>query len=144
MTVRIVFGSIAMMCVLAFPAHADGKRELQKYFSDTATEVKETGNPAEKREILNESLHTMSKALDVLRSSPGISQEDRVGIDRLKATVQEKLNELEGSNGFVRVPDNQLNAFSDYVVQDMEQADQMITISLVTLLLIIILVILIL
>jgi hypothetical protein len=42
----------------------------------------------------------------------------------------------------VRVPDEQLNAFSDYVVQDMEQADQIITISLVTLLLIVILIVL--
>ncbi len=66
----------------------------------------------------------------------------RIGIDRFKAALQEKQDELAGSNGYVRVSDEQLNAFSDYVVQDMEQADQMITISVVTLLLIIILVVL--
>jgi hypothetical protein len=43
----------------------------------------------------------------------------------------------------VRVSDGQLNNFSNYVVQDMEQADQVITISVVTLLLIIILIVLI-
>ncbi|HSQ76746.1 MAG TPA: hypothetical protein VLT13_14380 [Bacteroidota bacterium] len=45
-------------------------------------------------------------------------------------------------NGYAGVSDAQLNGFSEYVVQDMEQADQLITISLVTLLLIIILIVL--
>jgi hypothetical protein len=130
MTTRAIVGSLTMMFVLAFPAHADGKEEFQKYFNDVATRVKATDNPSEKREILNGSFHTMVKALDMVQNSPGISQEDRAGIDRLRATVQEKQNELEGSNGFTRVPDGQLNAFSQYVVQDMEQADQIITISL--------------
>ena len=47
-----------------------------------------------------------------------------------------------GSNGYERVSDAQLNAFSDYVVQNMEQADKTITISLVTALLIVIIIIL--
>jgi len=71
-----------------------------------------------------------------------ISKEDVEGIDRLKATLQEKQYELAGTNGYVRVPDEQLNAFSDYVVQDMEQADATITISVVAALLIIIIIIL--
>ena len=72
-----------------------------------------------------------------------ISKNDVDGIDRLKATLQEKQDELAGSNGYARVPDEQLNSFAEYVVQDMEQADQVITISLVTLLLIVILIVLI-
>ena len=73
-----------------------------------------------------------------------ISKEDLIGIDRLKATLQAKQNELTGINGYERVSDEQLNNFSNYVLQDMEQADQMVTISLVALLLIILLVVLIL
>ncbi len=42
-----------MMFVLALPANAGGKGELQKYFSDAASKVKATDNPSEKREILN-------------------------------------------------------------------------------------------
>jgi hypothetical protein len=53
------------------------------------------------------------------------------------------MQELAGSSGYERVSDKDLNAFSDYVVQDMEQAAEMVTISLVALLLIIILVVLI-
>jgi len=142
MTTRIAFGSIVMMLLLALPANADGNRELQKYFSDAANKVKATDNPSEKRKILNESFQTMSKALDMVQTSTLTSKADGVGIDRFKAALQEKQDELAGSNGYVRVSDEQLNAFSDYVVQDMEQAAQVITISVVTLLLIIILIVL--
>ena len=136
------FGSIFMMFVLAIPVNADGKDELKQYFSKAANNVKATENADEKREILNESFNNMSKILDQVLSSGLISESDRVGIEQYKATLQEKQSELEGSNGYQRVPDTQLNAFADYVVQDMEQADQMITISVVVLLLIIILIVL--
>ena len=142
MTARRMCGVIVTMCVLAPAMLAGGKGELQKYFSDAANKVKATENPAEKRTILNESFQTMSKALDMVQQSPSISDDDAMRIAHVKATLQEKHDELAGINGFARVPDTQLNNFSDYVVQDMEQADQLITISLVTLLLIVILIVL--
>ena len=72
-----------------------------------------------------------------------MSANDLAGIHQLRIALQEKQDELAGHNGYVRVSDERLNAFSDYVVQDMEQADQVITISVVTLILIIILIVLI-
>jgi hypothetical protein len=143
MRTRIVLGSIGLLLALAIPVIAGGKGEIQKYFSDAASKVKATDNASEKRAILDESFQTMSDALDIVQSSPSISSEEGVTIDRVKATLLEKQDELAGRNGYIRVTDDQLNAFSDYVVQDMEQADQIITISLVTLLLIIILIVLI-
>jgi hypothetical protein len=143
MKARMVFGSIVMMCVLSLTAYAGGKGTLQDYFNDAATKAKAATNPTEKRQILSESFHTISTALDMVSSLPLISKDDVANIDRLKATIQAKQDELAGNNGYTRVPDAQLNAFSDYVVQDMEQADQVITISLVTLLLIVILIVLI-
>ena len=137
---RLVPGFIVMMFVLVQVGQAqDGVR---KYFSDTAAEVKATDDPAQKREILTNSFQTMSEALDRVQGSPLISKDDRAGIDRLKAEIQEKQNELAGLNGFERVADGQINSFTDYVVQSMEQADQQITISLVAALLIIIIIIL--
>jgi len=118
------------------------KNDLQKYFNDASRKVKVTADPSQKREILNESFRTMSKALDLVESSPLVSSDERAGIGRYKAALQNKQDELEGRNGYERVSDGQLNSFADYVVQDMEQADQMITISVVTLLLIVILVVL--
>ena len=139
MIARIAFASVVMVFLLAFPANADGKRELQKHFSNVATKVKATDNPSEKRAILEESFQTMFKALAIVEQSPTLSKDDAVSLDRFKASLQEKQDELTGSKGYVRVSDRQLNAFSDYVVQDTEQADQIVTISLVTLLLIAIL-----
>ena len=138
----IAFGSVLLMFVLAIPVNADGKDELKQYFSKAADKVKATENASEKREILNESFNNMSEALDKVLSSGLISESDRVGIEQYKSTLQEKQNELEGSNGYERVQDRQLNSFANYVVQDMEQADSTVTISVIALLLIIIIVIL--
>ena len=132
-----------MMCVLVYAGMAVGQDNLQKYFNDTACKVKATADPAQKRAILSEGLQKMSKALNLVEGSALVSESDRAGIDRFKATLQERQNELAGSNGYDRVSDEQLNGFSDFVVQDMEQADRTITIGVVTLLLIIIIVILI-
>jgi ribosomal protein S20 len=141
MKALIAFGTVFMMFVLAIPVNADGKSELKKYFSKTANKVKTTESTVEKRKILNESFQNMNKALDKVQNSGLISKEDRFEIDRFKATLLEKQNELEGKNGYERVPDAQLNAFSNYVVQDMEQAVGTITISVLTLVLIIVLIV---
>jgi hypothetical protein len=143
MFARTALRVLIMMCVLVYAGVAVGQESVQKYFNDAACKVKATSDPSQKREILNNDFQNMSKALDKVRSSPLISDTDRAGIDRFKAALQEDQDELAGTNGYTRVRDDQLNAFSDYVVQDMEQADKTITISLVALLLIVIIIILI-
>jgi hypothetical protein len=140
MTTRTVFGFVTMVLLLASTAVAGGKGELQRYLNNAANKVKATDDPSEKRKILNESFQRVSMALDMVQSSTSLSKEDAGGIELLKATLQEKQQELAGDNGYTRVSDTQLNDFSEYVVEDLEQADQMVTISVVTLLLIIILV----
>jgi len=131
-----------MMCILVYAGIAMGQGNVQKYFNDAACKVKATSDPSQKREILNTRFQDMSKALDIVRSSPLVSKTDRAGIDRLKATLQDKQDELAGINGYARVPDDKLNAFADYVVQDTEQAVETITISVVAALLIIIIIVL--
>jgi len=138
-TLRVI---IIMMCVLVYAGIAVGQESVQKYFNDAACKVKATADPSQKREILNNELQNMSKALDKVRSSPLVSKTDRAAMDRFKTSLQEKQDELAGTNGYARVSDDQLNDFSDYVVQDMEQADKTITISVVTALLIVIIIIL--
>ena len=142
MKARIAFISIIMVFALTLTTNAGGKNELQKYFSDTAKKVKATENAIEKRLILSESFKSMNKALEQVQGSWLVSTDDRAAIDKFKAALKEKQDELAGINGYERVSDQQLNSFSDYVVQDTEQADQMITVSLVTLILIIILIVL--
>ena len=142
MKIRLSMLSIVLIVVLAMTASAAGKDEIRKYFNNAATEVKATENPVEKRAILDKSFERMTLALEMVQQSPMISGDDLTGIDRIKSMIREKQNEMAGANGFERVQDMQLNLFADYVVQDMEQADQIISISLVTLLLIILIIVL--
>lgn len=144
MATRYILGLMILSLALSVSGVAGGKEDLQKYFNETARKVKEAADPAQKREILSESFQTMTKALDAAESAPLLADGDRAGLGQYKAALQEKQDELAGRNGFDRVADGQLNAFSEYVVQDMEQADQNISISLVSALLILILLVLIL
>lgn len=142
MKTRIIFGLIAMMFVVSIPVIAGSEGELQNYFNKTAIEVKATEDASAKREILNESFTDMLKVLNKVQNSGMISEEESKGVENFKTTIKEKQDELNGTNGFERVTDSQLNNFADYTVQDIEQAS--ITISLVALILIAILLVLIL
>jgi hypothetical protein len=135
-------GSLIIISLLSIPAFAGSRGELQKYFNDALQKVKATENPVEKRRILDDSFRTVSTALDVVASMPFIPKDDIAGMNRFKIALMEKQYELAGTHGYVRVADTQLNAFSTYVVQDMEQADQVITISLVTLVIIVLVILL--
>jgi len=138
----IAFVSILLIFVLVIPANAGGKGELQKHFNNVANKVKATENAAEKRAILENSFKDLSEALDKVQNSFLVSKEDQDGIENLKVTLKENQDELAGINGYERVPDSQLNNFSSYVVQNMEQADETITISVVVLVLLILLAVL--
>lgn len=138
----IAFITVIVMFVLVVPINAGGKSELQKHFSDVANKVKATENAAEKRAILENSFRDMSEALNKVQGSFLVSKEDQAGLEGLKSIIKENQDELAGINGYERVPDSQLNNFSNYVVQNMEQADSTITISVVALVLIILLVVL--
>jgi hypothetical protein len=139
-----MYGIVVMILVLAQAAYAGGTGEIQNYFNNTACKVKAASDPVQKRAILDNSLVTVSKALDMVENSGLVTDKDQSGINRFKASLQEKQNELIGENGLERVADSQLNSFADYIVQDMQQADQYLNISLVALLLIIVILILIL
>jgi hypothetical protein len=143
MLTRIALRLIVMIGALGCAGVALGQDRVHNYFNDTALKVKATESPAQKREILTKSLSDMTKMIVTVESSPLTSEQDDINLDRVKATLQEKSEELAGTNGFDRVPDDQLNAFSTYIVQDMEQADKTITVSLVVVLLIVIIIILI-
>ena len=137
MKARTVIGVITMMMVMVLSANAGGKGEIQKYFSNVASKVKAADNATQKREILNESFQSMSKALDIVENSGLISQNDRVGINLFRTRLQDKQDELLGNNGYERVTDAQLNSFSNYVVQDMEQAE-LVSLALLVLIIVVI------
>lgn len=144
MTARTFLGALIVVLALTQAVHAGGGGTLGNHFNNTAGEVKAADNPAQKRDILRNSLETMTSALDRVEQSALVTDEDRAGAKLLRSSTTEKLDELNGTNGFDRVADSQLDSFGDYIVQDMQQADQYVTVSLVALLLIVIVLILIL
>jgi len=134
---------LVVLGVLGWAGTAMSQDKVHNYLNDTSLKVKAATSPEQKREILTHSLSEMTRAIDTVKGAPLATDQDRANLDRLQVTLQEKSDELVGANGFDRVPDDQLNAFSTYVVQDMEQAVKTITVSLVVALLIIIIIILI-
>lgn len=143
MLTRRLLALIVMVGTLGYAGVAMGQEKVHSYLNDAALKVKATASADEKREILSTSLSNMIVTIERVQSAPLTSAEDDANLDRVKVTLQEKSDELAGLNGFDRVPDDQLNAFSTYIVQDMEQAEKTITVSLVVALLIIIIIILI-
>lgn len=139
MKTRIISLIMLGMFLFSIPVNAGGKEKIQKYFSNTVNKVKATENAAEKRNILNESFNKMLNALDKVQSSGMITESESNGIELFKANIKEKQDELLGNNNFEKVADSQLNSFSNYVMQDMEQAS--ITISLLALVVIAILIV---
>lgn len=140
MKARNAAGILTLMCCVSVGGLAQSQGTIQKHFQDAATKVQAAGTAGEKRMILDRSFRTMSKALDVAERSASLSAADVQGIALLRSSLKDKQDELAGTNGFTAVPDAQLNVFSTYVVQDMEQAAEMVSISLVALVLIILLV----
>lgn len=141
-TLGLLLLVFAVSTTLVHTGNAQDARGIQDYFSQTAVKVKATVDPVQKRAMMDRSLQSMVTALERVNDTGLVSAADAPGIDRLRASLIENQDELAGRNGFAPVPDSRLNAFADYVVQGMEQAEKTITIGLVAALLIIIIVIL--
>ncbi len=115
---------------------------FKKSFNETVQEVHETEDVTEKRALLNESFSKMLSAIDRVESKANLSKDESAQLAAFKSEIQEKKSELNGNDGFDRVLDKDLNNFSDYSQQDMEQADRTVTIGLTAVLLIILILIL--
>lgn len=111
-------------------AQANSGEQFKKYINNVAQEAELADNAEEKRTILNESFNKLLKAVNRIEKMKHISEEELSGIAKLKNNIQEKKNELNGLDGYKRVKDGQLDNFTDYVQQDLEQANTYITLSL--------------
>jgi len=140
---KIIFTILFSFILIQTSKADDLKKELQKYINEIITEVKDAESPEEKRELLNDLFEDLQSAFTTAKSSPYVPEEDHKGIDELQSKITDRYYELNGLNGFEKVQDYNLNQFASFTLQDIEQADTVLTISLTTLLLIIILAILI-
>jgi soluble cytochrome b562 len=109
---------------------------FKKHFNETVQAVHSTDNADEKRAILNESFNKMISAIDRIESQAPLTEDESAKITSYKLGLTEILNELNGLDGFDKTTDENLDEFSDYSQDYIEQANNTITISVVTVILI--------
>lgn len=136
---------LSLLTVVSAPLYAqspDAHDKLKKHINEMVVNVQEAETATEKRAVLNQSFDDLVTAFNRVSAMEQVPQTDKVAITDFKNTIMDKKHELNGTNGYEKVPDKQLDEFADYVQQDIEQADRAITISLTTALLIIIILLL--
>lgn len=121
----------------------DGHEALKKYVNSIVENVEGTESPEKKREILDESLSDMITAIERVSDRKSVSSSEKENLAEFKDQLSERRDELNGKNGYVAIPNNQLNNFANFVQQDIEQADRLVTLSLTTALLIVLILLLI-
>lgn len=115
---------------------------FKKHFNETVLQVQETESADEKRTILNDSFTKIIVAVDRIDSLTDLSEEKVAQLNYYKMGIVEKQNELNGLDGFDEVVDEDLEDFSEYSQQFIEQANNTITIGVTTALLILIILLL--
>lgn len=134
---------IALQPMPAQATDVDVMARFKAYVNETVVEVKKADDPETKRALLATSLERMKKAADMVGRMPGLDEDGRAAVDAFDANISDKLDQLNGKNGYERVANGQLNDFADYMQQDLEQAQRLvISLSLTALILILIIVLL--
>jgi septal ring factor EnvC (AmiA/AmiB activator) len=139
----VLFLFILAQPILAKDDSAQLENRLKEYINEISIMIKSTEDPAQKRDILDTTLKKIIEAMETAEGLTSLSAEDRAALATLKKNFQDKHDELNGLNGFERVADEDLNDFTDYVLQDLEQARNMLTMSLAAFIIIILLIIII-
>ncbi len=145
--IALLLGAFLLMALAAPRAQARGldlTDRLEAYVEETARRVKETDDPARKRAILNESFTNLTSTLHRIERLPGLSEQNKAVVAALQADVRTQHNRLNGLGDYQRVPDAQLNQFSDSVQQALNLQNRTVTLSLTTALLILVILILVL
>ncbi len=119
--------AVLVLAAIAAPVFADNaqtrlENRIKGYFNDLLLDVQQTKDPVEKRALLNEGLERFLAAMERVQKLPLLNREQRQGVARFNAEVQAKLDELNGTAGFPRVANADLDSFAGYLVQDLEQA----------------------
>ena len=145
-TLYTIFASVLLVCAIqteSFSQSVNITESFKMHLNETVQAVHETDNADEKRAILNESFNKMITAIDRIESMTSLTGNESALLASFKFDLTEKLNELNGLDGFDQIVDSELNDFSNYSQDMIEQAiNRTITIGLGTALLIIIILLL--
>lgn len=141
---HFVFLSLFIFCANALVVAQSGNLSeiFKQHLNETNQQVKATDDADEKRAILNESFSKLLLTINRIDSTANLSDDERSLLLSFKEELQDKKSELNGEDGYDEVLDEDLDDFSDYSQQAMEQARRYITISVTTALLILIILLL--
>lgn len=120
----------------------DAHDKLKAEINEMVENVEQAEKADEKREILNHSFDNLITAFNRVSSMKQVPEKDKQALADFKNIIQERKKELNGTDGYERVPNSQLNEFAQFVQQDLEQADKYVTISITTALLVILILLL--
>jgi len=145
-----IFNFIISSIILLFVIHTMSVAQstnvgeaLKNHFNETVQQVQQTDDSIEKRAILNESFTKMILTIDRIESRANLSQDERTLLNSFKSDLLDKKNELAGLDGFNQVEDSELDEFSSYTQDFLEQANRRtITIGITTALLIVLILLL--
>lgn len=144
-TIRLFTTSIFLLFAVQSMAVAQSTNiteTFKKHFNETVQQVQQTENSDEKRMILNDSFTKIIIAIDRIESRANLTEDQIAQLHSYKQGIAEKQNELNGLDGFDEVLDEDLDDFSEYSQQFIEQANRTITIGVTTALLILIILLL--
>ena len=145
-TLYTILASVVLVCAIqttSFAQSTDITETFKKHFNETVQVVHETEDADEKRAILNQSFNKMITAIDRIESRASLSEDEIASLNTYKAGLNDKLSELNGLDGFDEIMDEDLNDFSNFSQDFIEQANRTITIGVGTALLILIILLLI-
>lgn len=137
-TLLLIFATQSM----AVAQSTNFSETFKKHFNETVEKVQETENADEKRVILNESFTKMIDTIDRIETMANLNEEESEQLSAYRADIVEKQNELNGLDGYELVEDIDLDDFSSYTQDFLEQANRTVTIGLTTLLLVLIILLL--
>ncbi|MCC5914201.1 MAG: hypothetical protein JJU46_07470 [Balneolaceae bacterium] len=144
-SLNLLVSTIILAFAFQFQVNAQSvnlSETLKEHFNETVQAVKATDNAEEQRILLNDSFERMIEAVDRIEKAAEWDQDEKDQLYSLKGSIQDRMNELNGEDGYDEVVDEDLLDFSDYSQQMMEQANRNITLSLTTALLIVIILLL--
>lgn len=115
---------------------------FKQHFNETVESVENAETAEEKRTYLNHSFDKMLTAIERIEQSADLSDDEQNQLISFKNDVEERKSELNGLDGFDEIVDEDLDDFSNFSQQMMEQANRTITLSLTSALLIVLILLL--
>lgn len=144
-TLYAILASTLLVCAIqteSFAQSSNVSETFKKHVNETVQKVQNTDNADEKRVILNESFTEMITAIDRIESLASLTEDESTILENYKLGIEEKLSELNGLDGYDDIADEELDEFSNFSQDFIEQANRTVTIGVTTALLILIILLL--